>query len=218
MKAKWTMLTVLMLTGLAWGDDESLLNQATAKALESARASLAGNSAFPNVARIGVAQLNDDETNVTALLKSMLTKSPYDVVLTSDSDWGPLLDEFARQVKREDLMKDDTVHELRAQGVDAVLYGTVERASVEQVTTPDLEGPRATVRMLLNLASLSEEHPGSLLWSEQVTGTVSDLKPINADKRLIGLFAEYRLVVVALAVLLTLLLLIRLFRYATTPV
>jgi len=199
------LMALLVTTPAAMADDADLLNEAGLAALESARESLAGAEKMQDVKRIGVAVLEGDNSNLTALLKSMLTKTDYDVVLTSDADWGPLLDEFARQVKREDLMLKETAHELRVQGVDAVLYGTVDKAGVENVNEGFWRGQEATVRLMLNVASVSESNPGSLLWSEQISGTAEARRSVSP------------IVLVAAGGVVFLLLLAWLFRRAATP-
>jgi len=199
------LLALMVLSPVVGADDADLVNEAGVRALDSARASLAAAAKLKDVKRVGVASLEGDTSNLTALVKSMLTKTNYDVVLTNDADWGPLLDEFARQVKREDLMLKETAHELRVQGVDAVLYGTVEKAGVEPLNEGFWRGQQATVRLMLNVASVSEANPGSLLWSEQVTGTADARRSVSP------------IVLAAIGGVVVLLLVAWLYRRAVTP-
>lgn len=207
MRTYWiaVLLGLMVLSPVVGADDVDLVNAAGVKALDNAKASIARAEKLKDVKRVGVASLEGDASNLTALVKSMLTKTNYDVVLTNDADWGPLLDEFARQVKREDLMLKETAHELRVQGVDAVLYGTVEKAGVEPMNEGLWRGQQATVRLMLNVASVSESNPGSLLWSEQVTGTASARRSVSP------------VVLAAAGGLVVLLLIAWLYRRAVTP-
>lgn len=212
------MLAILAGAGYVFADDADLLNEATLEALETAQTSLEkAPKVGTDINRIGVATFEGDPSNVTDLVKSMMTKTEFNVVLTNDVDWGPLLDEFARQVKRADLMIAETAHELRVQGVDAVLYGAVEKAAVEPVQEGGRQGRRATVRVLLNLASLSEENPGSLLWSEQVTGTAETLEPLPTDARVVTFFQRNRIIGIILIGVVVVVILGMLLRRATRP-
>ncbi len=211
------VMMALALVAPAWADDADLLNSAVNAALAQAQASIGAAEKLNGVSRIGVATLESDMENVTDLVKTMLTKTSLNVVLTNDADWAPLLDEFARQVRREDLMLEDTAHKLRVQGVDAVLYGTVEKSGVEDVRTDDESGRRATVRLMLNIASLSEENPGSLLWSEQVEGSAEALEALAPEEQLVSMFVTYRMVFVLLGGVFVLWLLFVLYRRAITP-
>lgn len=199
----------------AWADDEDLLNDATVKALELARISLEQSGKVEGVKLIGVATLEGDEVNASRLAKTVLTKTRFDVVLTDDKEWGPLLDEFARQKKREQIIDEATRYELNAKGVDAVLYGAVEKALVETVEEKDRQGRQATVRMLLNLASLSEG--GKLIWSEQLTGIAEDVAESSAETKVLVFAKEYRLFLVAAAVVVALLVLWRMYKVMVTP-
>ncbi len=211
-------LLMLGLGAVSYAADEDLLNRAVIEAATAARTSLVGAEKAEGIARIGVAALDGDSVTATKLLQSELTKTDFDIVLTSDVEWGPLLDEFARQLKREDIILEETAHELRVQGVDAVLYGSVERAEVESVITEDEEGRRATVRLMLSLASVSEGNPGSLLWSEQVTGQAEDLAPAALDTR-IGTYVErYWPVLGVIAALIGVAIAYLLYRRAIRPV
>jgi len=219
------MIRILLGIGLvmigAYGDGGDLVNAAARKAVDSVKGSLAqatnGKPALAAVKRIGVATIEDDTCNVTGLLKSMLTNTAFDVVLTTDNDWGPLLDEFARQVKREDLILKETAHSLRVQGVDAVLFGNVEKLGTEPVNREAEQGTRATLRVFLSLASVAEENPGSLLWSEQITGMAEDLHPLTWDERVRNFVATNQILVIAVGGLVVLVLLAWLYRRATTP-
>ncbi len=215
-------ITAVLVTGfVVWGaaaaDEADLLNAATLDALDAAKASLAQASKVEGVTRVGVATLENDPGNVTALVQSMLTKTAFDVVLTSDVDWGPLADEFVRQVKREDIILQETAHELRVQGVDALLFGTVEKADVEAIQESGQEGQRATVRLMLNLASLAEENPGSLLWSEQVEGAVEELTPLAPADRVAVFIVSHRFALIVLGAFLVFLLVVAAYRRAATP-
>lgn len=199
-------------------DTGDLLNTAAQDAVRMVQESLdAAPRIGPDIKRIGVATLDGDTVRVTPLLRSSLTESRFDVVLTQDGDWAPLLDEFARQVKREDIMVKDTAHELRVQGVDAVLFGTVEKARAERVREGSQGGQRATVRLMVTLASLDEGNPGSILWSRQVTGTAEDLGPLTGFDWVVALGQDYPAPVVLLGALLALFVLASLFRQATRP-
>lgn len=211
------LLTAIVAVGNAAAQANDALNGAMVNALAIARQSLEQADGLENIERIGVARIQGAGQDVTALVQSVLTKSEFDVVLTDDADWAPLLDEFARQVKREDIILKETAHELRVQGVDAVVFGTVEKADVEALDEPGRQGERATARLLLNMASVREENPGSLIWSEQVTGTAVSAVPKNFEDQAMGFFVRYRLALIATGVVLALVLAWMVFRQATRP-
>jgi len=208
---------VVLGAGAGWADEEDLLHDAAMNALEKVRVSLEQAEKVSGVNRIGVVALEGDTVNASALAKTALTKTRFDVVLTNDKDWGPLLDEFARQVKRGDIINPETAHSLRVQGVDAVLYGSIEKTNVEQVREGGQEGMRATVRMLLNLASLAEENSGSLLWSEVITGTGDDLTEASPETQLVLFLKKYRLYLIAGGAVVVLLILWRMYKIMVTP-
>jgi len=216
---RWVAILSLVVlgAGTGWADDEDLLHDATMNALEQVLSSLEQSEKVAAVKRIGVVDIEGDTVNAVALAKTALTKTRFDVILTNDQDWGPLLTEFARQVKRGDIINPETAHSLRAQGVDAVLYGSIDKKGVEQVQEGALEGKRATVRMLLNLASLAEENPGSLLWSEVIKGTSDDLSQVSPETQVVSFLKNYRLFVSAGAVIVVLLVLWRMYRGMVTP-
>jgi hypothetical protein len=204
-----------------WADDADLLNAATQKAFDEVKASLekaiAGKPEVAAVKRVGVGPLENDKNNATALLKSALTKTPFNVVLTNEAELTPLLDEFARQVRAKDIILKETAHKLRLQGVDAVLFGGIEKSTVETVKDNAQEGKRATVRILLNLASVAEQNPGSLIWSEQISGSAGDLHAVSFETRAQAFIHEYRIALIIVAVILGLLVLARLYRRAIRP-
>lgn len=216
MKAILAIAIAALVMVPVWAENSDLLNKAAVKALESAKDSLAQATKAQNIKRIGVANLEGDTAHLSALLKSVMTKTDFDIVLTSDADWGPLLDEFYRQTIREKLVVPETAHQLRVQGVDAVMYGTVEKAAVENLNENGMTGPRATVRMILNLASLSESNPGSMVWSEQVTGTEEQLQ-FDWGAWLTGLVLQYRYFLYAFGVLFILFIVWLGYRRAITP-
>jgi len=211
------MLVMALMSG-AWAD---LLNDAAVQAVEAARTSLMQVPKPEGVQRIGVAKLANDPSNVTDLLKAALTKAAYDVVLTDNADWPPLWKEFERQMLADDMMVEKTAQDLHVQGVDAVLYGTVEKSAVAKVKEDGKEGERATVQILLKLANLSKEDPGpgGLIWSEQVTGTAEDLKPIPTawEDGFLAFVRAYRIPLGAVAVLVVLFVLWRVYKRAVTP-
>jgi hypothetical protein len=203
-----------------------LVNDAQLDALAQARESLMSarseRPAVGAVVRIGVVELDGDDGSLTPLLKSQMTKTDFDVVLISDDDLAPLLDEYLRQYKRSDLIVNtETAHELRQQGVDAILFGRADPAVVEPFTESGRQGERARVRMLLYLASLAEENPGSLIWSEQVTGLAEQASAATLDERLRRFYAENRLAILisasVAAVLIVLWLLRSIYRNAVRP-
>jgi hypothetical protein len=209
----------LLWSTLALGAADDLINEAIKTALDQARTSIEASPKLEGVKRIGVATLEGEPGVVTDLIKAMLTTTAYDVVLTSDADWGGLLDEFARQVKREDLIIKETAHELRVQGVDAVLYGVVEKAEVAAAEEAGKAGQRATVRLLLNIGSLSKENPGSLLWSEQFTATADDLAEIEVEPetQMVAFMVRWRIPLFALVALLAFFVLWRLYKAGIQP-
>ena len=206
---------LIAVTGAFAADQSDLLNFAVRSAVDSAKTSLEqARSAKPEVKavkRVGIATFGGDPSNVTALMKSVLTKTDLNVVLTSDADWGPLLDEFARQVKREDLILKETAHKLRVQGVDAVIFGTVEKSSV------DVSKQKSSVRVLLNMASTSEANPGSQIWSEQITGTGDGWDTVNLGEKALVLLVRHWITAVFAGGFICLLILIQMYRYAVTP-
>ncbi len=211
------VLTGLFVAGNAIAQPDDVLNDAIMNALASARESLEHSEGLTSITRIGVARIEGEGQDVTALVRSVLTKTEFEVVLTDDADWAPLLDEFARQVKREDIILKETAHELRVQGVDAVMFGTVERADVGPLGEPGRPGERATVRLLLNVASVREENPGTLVWSEQISGTAESTGPVSFEGQAIGFFMRYRITLIAVIVILALLLAWIAVRRATMP-
>lgn len=218
MRTGVAMVGVLLVAAVGYADEADLLNAATINALDEAQASLEqAPKVDAAIKRIGVATVEGDVSNVTDLVKSMLTKTEFDVVLTSDADWGPLLDEFARQVKRKDIILKETAHKLRVQGVDAVLFGAVEKSGVEQVKDKAGRGQRATVRVMLSLASLAEENPGSLLWSEQFSGTAEDITPFTLEEKVLVFAKESRLLLGVLVALLVAFIFVTIVRRLMRP-
>lgn len=217
MRFTTVVLAGLVVVGNAMAQPDDALNDAIMNALASARESLEHSEGLTGITRIGVARIEGEGQDVTALVRSVLTKTDFQVVLTDDADWAPLLDEFARQVKREDIILKETAHELRVQGVDAVVFGTVETAEVAPLDDPARKGEQATVRLLLNVASVSEETPGTLVWSEQVTGIAESAGPIDFEGRAVGFFVRYRIALIAVGAVLALVLAWFAVRRATTP-
>lgn len=216
--ATTTLLFLAATLGIA---QANVLNDAANAALEKAQADLeaarADRPALANAGRLGVAKLEDDTHGITPLVRSMLTRTEFDVVLTQDADWAPLVDEFARQVKRQDIIVAETAHELRVQGVDAVLFGTVQEATVEAAEEGGQTGQRAQVRLMIEIASLAEENPGSLLWSVQVEGSAVDLEPMSTEEQARSFFERNRILVIVLAVVIGIGVLYFLARRVTAP-
>ena len=127
------------------------------------------------VKRIGLAYLDGDAYNLTKRLQIAATKTRFDIVLTDDEECGPLLDEFARQVRRADIIDPDTAHELRVHGVDAVLFGSVDRYDVVDVQENVFKGRQATVHLLLELGSVVENAPFHVIWGEDLSASVDNL-------------------------------------------
>ena len=155
--------------------DEDLLDAAVDEALEKVLASLKQAPKTAGITRIGLAYLDGDIYNLTKRLQIAATKTRFDIVLTDDAECGPLLDEFSRQVRRADLIDPDTAHELRVHGVDAVLFGTIDRYDVVDVQENLFKGRQATVRMLLEMGSVVENAPFHVIWGEDVSASVDNL-------------------------------------------
>jgi len=198
--------------------DDDLLNEATIAARQDAGQKLEAQAPrLEGVERIGVATIEGDTTNVSGHIKIMLTQTQYDVVLIKDVEWGHLLDEFARQKVRDDIINPETAHELRVQGVDAVLWGNVEKAEVEQIREGGKEGPRAIVRAMFSLASTAEENPGSLLWQYQAEGISDDLLTLSLENRIREIIKNSPTILMIVGGLVVVVLLLLAFRWMSTP-
>lgn len=193
------------------------VNEAVMNALATARESIEQSDGLDGIVRIGVAQVDGAGYDVTALVQSAFTKTRFDVVLTEETDLKPLLDEFARQFREEDIILKETAHELRSQGVDAVVFGTVEQVDVKELDEPDRKGEQATVRVLLNMASVREENPGSLVWSEQITAEGDRSDPRDFEDKVARYARSYRLALAAVGAVFLLLLFWLFLRRLTRP-
>ncbi|MBN2310089.1 MAG: hypothetical protein JXR94_14035 [Candidatus Hydrogenedentes bacterium] len=207
------LVVLVLVTGCAVDDGTSLLDQATEDAFAQFLAAVENAPKAGNIKRIGVAYLDGDTGTMTDLLQIYATKSRFDIVLTSDEDCGPLLEEWARQAKRDYIIDPDTAHALAAHGVDAVLHGTVE-AKVEDVKGALFSGKRATVKLMLKLGSVSEENPGHLVWGE-------DIRAVRDERSPGDLFIEQlyknKVLVIAVGCVLVLFVLFLLYRMAVRP-
>ena len=202
--------------------DSELLNDATVVAMNNAAESLSdrigSSKPLKAIKRIGVANVANDQGKVIDHLKSMLTgvDFDFDVILINDVEWGPLLDEFQRQSMRDDIIIKDTAHELRVQGVDAVLWGSVDAFEAMDVVDGAEEGRRATARVQLTLASTMENNPGSILWTFEAKGVVDTLRSTN-DAKIKQAYKDNSILVMGAGVLIGLIIVFMGFKRLTTP-
>lgn len=197
------MIAIIIAMAFAQTDtlpsDPEILNRASIEAMENARVLLeeqiVRKEELGRVKRIGVATIADDQGKVIEHLKNMLVKTPFDIVLINDVEWGHLLDEFARQQMRDDLILTETAHELRVQGVDAVLWGSLDAFEVADFQHGADMGRQATVRVQLTLASAMEHNPGSLLWSDEAYAVVRASPTPSSQELLRHLVDRYGLLI-----------------------
>lgn len=213
------ILVLVLVAQASRADDEKLINEAARIAVERAVESLVqqreSKESLRTLERIGIKHLEGDEWGITDLVKSMSVKLPYNIVLIEDSDWDVIIGEYERQERSDDIILPDTAENLRVQGVQAVLSGQVERADVTPPGEGTVAGPEATVRLQLNIVSLDESNPGSLLWQDQVTGVAQG--QVGLDGHLQSLWRNNPITLVAMVLLAGLLSAIILIRRLTTP-
>jgi len=200
----------LAIAGTAHGRD--LLNEATKQVADSAAEKMSAE-AKGDLERVAVVKFENDVGNFTELLKAAISKTDYDVILREDAEWANLLAEYERQVRRGDIMDPATVHKLEDQGVDGVVYGTVELARQIPFQTDQEKGTRAEVRVIANLASLN----GSLLWSDQVETSVQEAEPLTPSEMLPSWFERNQLYLYCAGGVVVLLLIISMLRRASAP-
>lgn len=161
------MAMVLAWAGPAWTDMAQKERVAVKETLGALRASLeqarGTDAGLGGVKRVAVAPIDSPVPDVTDLVQMAVKNAGFDVVLTSDMDQGAMIEEFARQMEFNEIVKPETLNELLLQGVDAVVWGKVAR-SQEEVDDGYQKGQRSYLNMTLKMGSLMKDNPTSLLW------------------------------------------------------
>lgn len=124
------------------------------------------NIAINNIAFVGLAA---DKGDLTATFRSGLLRVPgsYNFFTRDDKEFNILLSEIEFGDRRGDVMDQSTIKQFgKIQGVDALLYGKLQEATVE--------GTDGIVRVVMTLANVET---GQLLWSGSITGTYTTPTP-----------------------------------------
>lgn len=219
---KGVWVVVLVCGAALWaGAQDKLLSSAAGAASgaleKNLSAALESDADLQAVERLGVAPLAGDEANLAERLRMGADKAGFNVVLIDEKAWNTLASEYERQFRREDLIKPETREKLAVQGVDALLFGTIERQEIVPVNEDGQVGRQAEVALLLEIASLTEENPGGLLWSGEIVGTSQELGRAPLQQRIVDWVQRNVLIAAVLGGVLVLMLAYWVLRQASTP-
>jgi len=153
--------------------------------------------------------------NTSHFPTSILTHTEFDFVVLKETDWNPALGRL--ELRREDLVIQETDQVLRVQGTETVFFGTSEEAESTPIGQGIDDGRATPQGQAKQLASLVASQPESPSWPERVTDTAQTFVSKEKSQAIIGFWNQHRLALTAVGCLVVLLCLGRLYRYAIRP-